>query len=189
MNQRKMFRVNKHFYWVAILFIATLLFSFSDSRISPRLQKKIDTAILATFQLDTFMLRHLPIETKINDAAPAPLGGTNLFEIHSAKEKIGYLYLGEAPSMKRKFDYIIMFNPDLSIKKSKVLIYREDYGRQIGSQRWLKQFVGLSSNDVPSYGENIDAISGATISASSLTKAVADVLKSIDILRKKQILK
>lgn len=183
-----MFRVNNHFFWVVILFVATLFFSFSVPQISPKLQKKIDEAVISAFEIDTFVLQHLPVETNLNDATPASLGGTSLFEIHSAKEKIGYLYLGKAPSMKRKFDYIIMFNPDLSIKKSKVLIYREDYGRQIGSQRWLKQFIGFSSDDVPAYGENIDAISGATISASSMTRAIADVLKSIDILKQKQIL-
>jgi len=69
------------------------------------------------------------------------------------------------------------------------LIYREEHGKQIGSQRWLKQFIGLSSTDNPSYGENIDAISGATISASSMTMAVGNVLKSIQILKQKKLVK
>ena len=38
------------------------------------------------------------------------------------------------------------------------------------------------------YGQDIDAISGATISASSMTKAVANVLISVRLLKKKQIL-
>ena len=81
-----------------------------------------------------------------------------------------------------------MFNTDLSIKKSKVLIYRENYGRQIGSQRWLKQFIGLTPNDELTYGKNIDAIAGATISASSMTRATDEVLQSIKTLKEQNII-
>jgi len=64
----------------------------------------------------------------------------------------------------------------------KVLIYREDYGGEIGSKRWLKQFVGKSLNDELNVGQNIKAISGATISVNAMTTAVNNVLKSVKIL-------
>lgn len=172
----------------AVTMVTLLFFSFSITQISPRLQKKIDAAIISTFEVEHFELEHIPITSAINEATPVELGSTNLFKINSNNQLIGYLYLGEAPSMKRKFDYTILFNTDLTIKKSKVLIYREDYGQQIGSQRWLKQFIGLSEKDKPTYGENIDAVSGATISASSMTNAVADVLHSISILKEKKLI-
>lgn len=184
-----MLKENKLVIGLAVIITASLLLSFSDVQISPRLQKKIDTAIATTFKLETFELKQISVPTILNNATPAKLNDTNLFEIHSEEKLVGYLYLGEAPSMKRMFDYIILFNIDFTIKKSKVLIYREDYGLQIGSQRWLKQFIGLSTDDSLIYGENIDAISGATISASSMTMATANVLKSIRILKEKELLK
>ena len=168
---------------------ATLLFSFSKGEINPRLKQKIDSAILSAYEVEHSALKSVTISADINNQTLADFGENNLFEIFSDTNRIGFLYLGEAPSMKRKFDYIIMFNTDFTIKKSKVLIYREEHGKQIGSQRWLKQFIGLSSGDNLTYGENIDAISGATISASSMTKAIGNVLKSIEILRKKEVLK
>ncbi|WP_422081843.1 FMN-binding protein [Ulvibacterium sp.] len=152
------------------------------------MQKKIDAAIHSTYGIETFELKRIAIAPDLQDTVPLLMNDDSLFEIVQDTDLVGYLYLGEAPSMKQKFDYIVMFDLDLVIKKSKVLIYREDYGQQIGSQRWLKQFIGLSATDVPLYAENIDAISGATISASNMTKAVANVLKSIAILEEKQLL-
>ncbi|WP_282159616.1 FMN-binding protein [Ulvibacterium marinum] len=183
-----MYKVNKPFSLLIAFWVVLLCFSFSELQISPRLQKKIDAAIYSTYGIETFQLKRIAIRSDLKDTIPLTLNGDSLFKIIQDTDLVGYLYLGEAPSMKRMFDYIVMFNPDLIIKKSKVLIYREDYGQQIGSQRWLKQFIGLSPTDVPLYAENIDAISGATISASNMTKAVANVLKSVAILEEKKLL-
>ncbi len=184
-----MWRVNSTvLVMTAFLFIGLSL-SFSEGEISLRLQKKIDAAIRSTYEVENAILKSITVLEDINTATPADFTDNSLFEIHSGSNLMGYLYVGEAPSMKRKFDYIVMFNTDFSIKKSKVLIYREEHGKQIGSQRWLKQFIGLSLGDMLTYGDNIDAISGATISASNMTKAVGDVLKSIQILKEKEAIK
>ena len=68
------------------------------------------------------------------------------------------------------------------------MVYREDYGGEIGSKRWLKQFIGKTQNDELRYGDNIAAISGATISVQVMTKAMNDLLKSIKTLHSKNIL-
>lgn len=156
--------------WAVLFLGAALLSSFGNWGQDPKLQEKVKTAILETYEIKEY--KQSAIDIPIEDGT---MEG-QFFKIMGDAELLGYGYLGEAPSMKRVFDYIVLFNPDLSIKKTKVLIYREDHGRQIGSQRWLQQFVGMTVNDTPSYGENIDAISGATISAKSMTKAVGKVL-------------
>ena len=63
-----------------------------------------------------------------------------------------------------------------------------DHGRQVGSQRWLKQFIGRKSGEKLVYGEDIDGISGATVSAKSMTLAVSNVLESIKVLQDHNIL-
>jgi Na+-translocating ferredoxin:NAD+ oxidoreductase RnfG subunit len=72
--------------------------------------------------------------------------------------------------------------------RSKVLIYREDYGGEIGSKRWLKQFVGKSMDDQISFPGDIDAISGATISVRSMTRALDTLLKSIKALHLNKVI-
>lgn len=185
-----MLKVNsKKVFGVMVLISTGLLLSFSGGEINPKLQKKIDAAILSAYEVEQSVLEKIVIPANLNNETAAILAENNLFKILSHDNLIGYLYLGEAPSMKRKFDYIVMFNTDLTIKKSKVLIYREEHGKQIGSQRWLKQFIGLSIMDNPIYGEDIDAISGATISAASMTKAVANVLISLQLAKEKNLFK
>lgn len=168
---------------LAVFLAALSLLSFRAQKISPKLQEKIDNAVETTFEVEEFTLEQLAVDAALNEKTPVELGGENLFNIVKEGKSLGYLYLGEAPSMKKVFDYVVLFNPDMSIKKSKILIYREDYGRQVGSQRWLKQFIGKKSGESLAYGEDIDAISGATISAKSMTLAVSNVLLSMKVLQ------
>ena len=72
--------------------------------------------------------------------------------------------------------------------KSKVLIYREEYGGEIGSKRWLKQFNGKSGESEIKFPQDITPISGATISVRSMTNAINDVLQSIRTLQENKIL-
>ena len=96
--------------------------------------------------------------------------------------------MSKALSKTALFDYLVLLDKNLIVLKSKVLIYREEYGGEIGSTRWLKQFIGKKGGDELKYGDNIVAISGATISVRSMTNAMNDLLKSIYILQNKNIL-
>ena len=93
---------------------------------------------------------------------------------------IGYAYFGEAPSKTDTFEYLVLFDTDLIIKNTKVVTYREDYGGEIGSKRWLKQFLGKSTLDRFIYNDNIASISGATISVKSMTYAMNDLMSTLD---------
>jgi len=183
-----MLRVNKFKVLSGVAFLAALLlFGFGTQQISPKLQAKIDQAVQTTYEASDFSLEPILVSSELNGQTPSELGGENLFKIIVEGSILGYVYVGQAPSMKNIFDYVVLFNPDRSIKKSKILIYREDYGRQVGSQRWLKQFIGKKSGESLVYGEDIDAISGATISAKSMTLAVGQVLESMQILDENQV--
>ncbi len=167
---------------IAYLLIFIFLTSFASITWSEILKEKIDKAIKLTFEVDNFSLDEIIVSETLKNKVPAAINNHNFFKIISNNKLLGYTYISNAPSMKKEFDYIIMFDNELIIKKSKVLIYREDHGRQIGSQRWLKQFIGKSKNDTLSYGNDIVGISGATISATSMTKATNNVLKTVNIL-------
>ncbi len=82
----------------------------------------------------------------------------------------------------------MLLDAELIVVNTKVLVYREDYGGEIGSKRWLKQFVGKTQNDDLRYGDNIMAISGATISVRSMTAAMNNLLQSLKILHSKEII-
>lgn len=183
-----MFKGNKNMAHGAVFLLAiVLVYGFSSLQHSSRLRTKMEHAIRTTYEVDTFSLETLRVPDAVDAATQIAFKGNRLFGIWKQKTIIGYAYLGEAKSMKKVFDYVVLLHPDLSIKKLKVLIYREDYGQQIGSQRWLKQFIGLVPGERAVYGDNIDAIAGATISASSMTRAVDALLEGINVLKQKKI--
>ena len=97
----------------------------------------------------------------------------------TGQELLGYAFLGYAPSKTDTFDYLVVFDSEFIIKNIKVLVYREDYGGEIGSKRWLRQFIGKDPQTRFEYGQNIAAISGATISVQSMTRAVNSLLSNI----------
>tara|TARA_Y100000815_G_C13346850_1_gene502415 strand:- start:5428 stop:5943 length:516 start_codon:yes stop_codon:yes gene_type:complete len=171
------------------MFVLLVSFSPGSTAVIPdKIKDKIDRAVTETYAVADFELQHITVPATVAASTPVTSSGENFFSLKAKEKTIGYLYLGEAPSKKNIFDYIVLFEPDWSVKKAKILIYREDYGRQVGSQRWLKQFIGLTPKDDITYGEQVDAIAGATISAKSMTTAVAKVLKTVGLLKEKGVL-
>ena len=94
---------------------------------------------------------------------------------------IGYLAVTDAPSKFHRFDYYILFDDQEDILKVEILHYRENYGAEICSKRWLKQFIGIDTKNSQAYNNSVDGISGATISVNSVKK---DVFKLSNILKK-----
>jgi len=140
-----------------------------------RLESKVKSAVSLAFGIEDFRIKPFSMDGRNKPAFMTD----RFFSIESLGSTLGYIYVAQAPSMKNIFDYLIAFDTNLTIVKAKILIYREQHGRQIGARRWLDQFVGHSTGDRLVLGDNIDAISGATISATSMTKAVDSLLDSL----------
>ncbi len=96
---------------------------------------------------------------------------------------LGFAYVGKSKSKVSYFDYVVIFDKNLIISKVKVLVYREDHGFEITHKRWLSQFIGFNSSQSLLFKKDISAISGATISATSLTNAVNNVLQCMHQLK------
>lgn len=75
------------------------------------------------------------------------------------------------------FDYLVIFDSNISILNVKVLDYNATHGHAVTSPGWLKQFRGFSGNKKLETGVNIDAISGATISVDALIMDIGRVTR------------
>jgi len=84
------------------------------------------------------------------------------------------LYIGKSPSRFEDFDFMVLFDESKTIKLVKILVYRENYGGEIGGKRWLRQFIGWEEPK-----PFVDGISGATISVHSLKTSINTLLKEI----------
>ncbi len=150
--------------------------------------KKAKKEIVKAFDLKEYSLTKIVVNNKVNDQLFKRIGIHSLYKIIANNASVGYAYVDKAPSKTDEFDYLILLDVNLIIKKAKILVYREDYGGEIGSRRWLKQFIGKTSLDNLKYEREIIAISGATISARAMTIAINTFLKNIAILKENNIL-
>lgn len=147
-----------------------------------KLDKKIKTTVQKTYQVKEYSLEAVDIDAASEEGTVLDFQD-KLYRVGGSDAVLGYIYVSQAASMKNVFDYIILFDSALQIVNTKVLIYREDHGRQIGTKRWLKQFFGMTLADRPELGSTVDGISGATISCTNMTEAVNKVLTGMNYLQ------
>lgn len=164
-----------------ILLISFLTLSFYAFQLPKNIQKKVYKEVKSVFELEEFTLESLTIADDISANLTVEIN--DFYKIVNNTNTVGYAFISKAPSKTDEFDYLVLFDQEFIIAKTKVLIYREDYGGEIGSKRWLRQFDGLTSDVTLDYGNDIVPISGATISAVSMTNAVNNVLKSVEVLK------
>ena len=152
------------------------------------LSKKVDKEIKETFKVANYTYSPIIFASDVYKELPSNFQSNNFFSIKETNKIIGYIYMGKAPSKTDQFDYLVLLDKEQIVLKTKILAYREDYGGEIGSKRWLQQFIGKKSSDDLRYGDNIVVISGATISVRSMTNSMNDFLKSLKILQSKKLL-
>jgi hypothetical protein len=175
----------KRVFSLSVIAVSFFLVSFT---LPNKLLKKVHKEIKNVFDVTDFQLSLIKIEDSVNNQLPKRIGNDHLFKIESNTTLVGYAYIDKAPSKTDEFDFLILLDKNLIIAKTKILVYREDYGGEIGSKRWLKQFIGKSSTDKLKYEKDIIPISGATISALAMTKAVNSFLLDLDILHTNKVL-
>ncbi len=164
----------KKYFLLGVVFVVLSAYTPPNKLLKKAIKEIEKSFVVKDVKLKVFPLNDQQIDIHKSD---------QFFKIEKDNQLLGYAYLGKAPSKTDEFDYLILIDKYFIIKKTKVLIYREDYGGEIGSKRWLKQFIGKSNRDTLKYEKDIMAISGATISARSMTIAVNTFLKNITILK------
>lgn len=125
-----------------------------------------------------------------------------ILSAHHKDNNLGHIYIGRIYSCRsggcgiepgeavvsidedyEYFDYFIIFDADLSVKKIRVYNYQATHGHEVGGKGWLKQFIGYEGKDKLEYGKNIDSISGATISANAITYNVQESCRFLSLLK------
>lgn len=170
--------------WIIII-IGLAFFSFDLPKSA---LKKIDKTIASIWPEQPITKNVINIGAEKQVKLSFKLENNLLYQITNNNKPEAYLFLSKAKSKISHFDYLIIYNMDLSIKNVKMLIYREEYGGEIGSNRWLKQFVGKSNPNNMKFGDDIQNISGATISARSMTEDVKKVTQRIKELKEKGLI-
>ena len=169
---------------VYILFIVTLFSSFDLPKSA---YKKMDKTIANLWQ--DKVIKKIPIELSQQQKNDFQLKDSDLiYQLSNNNKTVAYLYLSQAKSRSDIIDYMIIFNPNISILTVQVLVYREDFGGEVGSKRWLRQFKGKTNGVGMKFGQDIQNISGATISARNMSESVLQVSKKMIKIKSKGVL-
>lgn len=152
----------------------------TNNRIATLIRKEIKHV----FGVEDYLQIGIQLPEEVNSTLKRPLTNANFFELKKNEESIGYYYIGRAFGKAAYFDFLILTDQNLTIAKIKILVYREDHGGEIGSKRWLKQFIGKTMDQSVVYQKDVAAISGATISAKAMTSEVNEFLISLRAFNK-----
>lgn len=87
-----------------------------------------------------------------------------------------------APSKSETYSLLLYLDEEKKIVDVDVLKYRESYGNEIDYSFFRRQFHGKSKPKEIRFGRSIQNISGATISARSMTYAVHDLLSIVNTI-------
>ncbi len=156
--------------------------------------KQIKKSIEKTLGLSDFELKEM--------VGPACLNRGVLLEINEKGGRLnGFVYTGRVPTCRlggckeqqgqlmpidkledlEYFDFFAILDKDFAIRRIRVFNYAATHGHEVASRGWLKQFIGFGQGSEPLvYGKNIDAVSGATISAMALTDEVSYIIECLE---------
>ncbi|MBT8453309.1 MAG: FMN-binding protein [Deltaproteobacteria bacterium] len=91
---------------------------------------------------------------------------------HSGSRVDGYALFDREIGQHEYIDFATFFDGEGRVTRVEVVAYREPYGEGIRSKRFREQFVGRQAASGFRPGHDIDIISGATLSAHAMAKAV-----------------
>ena len=179
--------VRKGYITIILSTLLILILSFSESSQLKIPYNKINKTIKKQFGAQEFLL--LPVE-EIFDS----YSGSEIFSVQSDTFVLGYVFVSRVNSCRmggcsitpgdvavefEYFDYYLVTDPEGKVLNVKVFNYQATQGHQVMSRGWLRQFVGFDGSQDLIYGKDIQAISGATVSAKSIIDDIKNAEKQI----------
>lgn len=124
-------------------------------------------------------LTPLPVALSAADiAAIEHDSGVKVFEgaLRAWKGDDGYFLVDAVVGKHDLIDYAVALTADGRVRQVEILQYREAYGGEVRNAHWRAQFVGRHHGDPVQIGQDIQNISGATLSCQHLTDGIRRLL-------------
>lgn len=88
----------------------------------------------------------------------------------------GYFMVDAVIGKHDLITYALALGADGKLRQVEILEYREAYGGEVRNARWRAQFAGKQHGDSLELGQDIQGISGATLSCEHLTAGIRRML-------------
>lgn len=163
---------------IILIILSIVQYSFNYETVTELPDKKISRQIYKTWKIKSFRLERI-------DELSSFMG--DYFIIYANNKQKGFLYSGRVNSCRQggcsvagdfetevyeHFDYFMLCDTNAKVEKVRVFNYRATHGHEVMSTGWLRQFIGYDGKEDLRYGKDIEAISGATISAKAINEDV-----------------
>jgi Na+-translocating ferredoxin:NAD+ oxidoreductase RnfG subunit len=99
------------------------------------------------------------------------LAEQKVWRVTRAEARAGWFIVDEVIGKHEFITYALALNTDGSVKSVEVMDYRENYGSEIRRADWRRQFLGKRNGAKLELDEDIQNISGATLSCRTSPKA------------------
>jgi len=109
--------------------------------------------------------------------APATLSGLRAWAASSAGALLGHVLVDDVVGKHDLITYAVGIGTDGAIRGVEILDYREPRGGEVRDPRWRAQFVGKRGSSPLRLDEDIQNISGATLSCRHVTEGVRRLLE------------
>lgn len=94
----------------------------------------------------------------------------------------GYAIIDDEKGQHELITFAVKLSAAGVVERHEVMVYRESYGEEITDPRFRKQFVGKTAKDPVRAGQDIDVVTGATISSRSMAIGVRRALILVEEL-------
>ena len=116
--------------------------------------------------------------------ANSPLPGQQVWEARSAGALLGFVVIDQVIGKHDLITYATGLGADGSVRRVEIMEYRESYGYEVRNERWLRQFAGKSRGSAFQINQDIQNISGATMSCEHVSAGVRRILVLYDMFLK-----
>jgi hypothetical protein len=130
---------------------------------------------------DAFARDDLVVTPERRAAVTAELGGTapSMWEerwivVRATRggTPLGRAFVVEEIGKHRPITFVVGLRPDRTVEDVAVMSYREAYGGEIASKRFLRQYAGKGPRDDLRTPQGIKNVAGATLSVEAASRAV-----------------
>jgi len=94
-------------------------------------------------------------------------------------QPIGAMVIGNEIGRSYPITFMVVINPDGTVKDVEVMVYREPHGWEVRFESFLSQFFGRDAGD---RFDDIHGITGATLSVRSMTRGVKKAVAEYQVI-------
>lgn len=157
----------------------TLVFpSISETKVFMKRDEALNTAFPDAAQIEKKEIFLSSEQSKAIESLSRAKNESKLYIIYEAKnydKTLGYAIIDTHTLRTKTETVMFVINPDGTLRQTEVLAFFEPQDYQAGGN-WMELFEGKSAEDGLKVGKDIPNITGATITANSLSQATRRVL-------------